>query len=270
MVAQVFVGRKLSFLVTAGAMLLFLALSVMFAQSASAHGNVIDSRATLCAEGVNTDCGPVQYEPFSVEGRGDFPEYGVPDGQIAGGTVFPALDEQTSERWAKVDISGGTHTFEWNIVANHSTNRWDYYITKKGWDPNSELARADLELFCTYDDHGEQPPNTVTHDCFIPNDRAGYYVIVAVWDIEDTENAFYQVIDANLSIDESQPANPEPGFPGDPDRYGDIPEWHPVQAYTAGDVVTHNGQLWEAKWWTKGQEPGTTGENGPWQLAEEQ
>lgn len=32
----------------------------------------------------------------------------------------------------------------------------------------------------------------------MPTDRNGYHLILAVWEIADTGNAFYQVIDVNL------------------------------------------------------------------------
>jgi chitodextrinase len=35
--------------------------------------------------------------------------------------------------------------------------------------------------------------------------------------------------------------------------------------YTGGQQVSHNGHTWKAKWWTTGEEPGTTGEWGVWQ-----
>ncbi len=40
--------------------------------------------------------------------------------------------------------------------------------------------------------------------------------------------------------------------------------WDKGVVYTQGDVVTHDGQEWTAQWWTKGEEPGTTGEWGVW------
>ncbi|HEY4392390.1 MAG TPA: lytic polysaccharide monooxygenase [Paenibacillus sp.] len=270
MTVQAFFGNHFTRLkmlyVTAGTLFLILACSLIFANSASAHGYEVNSRANLCYTGQNTNCGAVQYEPWSVEGRGDFPEIGVPDGKIASGNKFFELDAQSSTRWTKVNMTGGEHTFHWKIVANHSTNTWDYYITKKGWDPNSPLKRSDLELFCRYVDDGAIPPNDVYNDCFIPNDREGYYVIVAVWDIADTVNAFYQVIDVNLSINPSAPTNPAPGFPGDPNRFGEYLVWNNIRVYTEGEIVVHNGQLWEALWWTQNQEPGTTGQYGPWKL----
>jgi len=43
----------------------------------------------------------------------------------------------------------------------------------------------------------------------------------------------------------------------------DIPAWDATTAYTGGDQVTFDGFVWEAKWWTRGDEPGSS-EWGPW------
>ncbi|EHN69070.1 M66 family metalloprotease [Aliivibrio fischeri] len=40
--------------------------------------------------------------------------------------------------------------------------------------------------------------------------------------------------------------------------------WAMNTTYVAGDLVSHNGAVWQAGWWTKGEEPGTTGEWGVW------
>ena len=42
-------------------------------------------------------------------------------------------------------------------------------------------------------------------------------------------------------------------------------EWAPAKDYVAGDVVTHKGHTYRAKWWTRGNEPGTE-QYGPWEL----
>ncbi|MBE8517129.1 family 20 glycosylhydrolase [Amycolatopsis sp. H6(2020)] len=42
------------------------------------------------------------------------------------------------------------------------------------------------------------------------------------------------------------------------------PAWSTTQVYTGGNVVSHNGHKWTAKWWTQGEEPGTTGQWGVW------
>jgi chitinase len=44
-----------------------------------------------------------------------------------------------------------------------------------------------------------------------------------------------------------------------------VTEWSSTAVYTGGNEVAHNGHKWKAKWWTQGEEPGTTGEWGVWQ-----
>jgi chitinase len=41
--------------------------------------------------------------------------------------------------------------------------------------------------------------------------------------------------------------------------------WASASVYTAGQQVSYKGHNWKAKWWTTGEEPGTTGEWGVWQ-----
>ncbi|MEN7548190.1 glycosyl hydrolase family 18 protein [Rapidithrix thailandica] len=43
------------------------------------------------------------------------------------------------------------------------------------------------------------------------------------------------------------------------------PVWDAGTVYVGGDEVTHNGNLFRAKWWTLGDEPGTGGAWGPWE-----
>lgn len=44
----------------------------------------------------------------------------------------------------------------------------------------------------------------------------------------------------------------------------DAPAWVRGSIYTGGNTVSHNGHVWQAKWWTQGEEPGTTGQWGVW------
>ncbi|HLR93497.1 MAG TPA: LamG-like jellyroll fold domain-containing protein [Jiangellaceae bacterium] len=41
-------------------------------------------------------------------------------------------------------------------------------------------------------------------------------------------------------------------------------QWSAESTYTAGDRVSYDGSVWEASWWTRGQEPGASA-YGPWQ-----
>ncbi|TYP74038.1 carbohydrate-binding protein [Paenibacillus methanolicus] len=43
------------------------------------------------------------------------------------------------------------------------------------------------------------------------------------------------------------------------------PAWSASAAYSGGAQVTHQNKLWQAKWWTSGEEPGTTGQWGVWE-----
>lgn len=173
------------------------------------HGYVSNppSRAFLCSSqggSLNKDCGAVQYEPQSLEGPKGFPESGPADGSIAsaGRENYSELDEQTATRWHQVSLSTGDNSFTWTLTAPHKTEKWRFYITKKDWDPNSKLTRAQFDLtkpICERDDAGVLPSSTVTiTGCNIPSDYTGYHVILGVWDVADTSNAFYQVIDADI------------------------------------------------------------------------
>ncbi|MFF0060842.1 glycosyl hydrolase family 18 protein [Streptomyces sp. NPDC005279] len=60
------------------------------------------------------------------------------------------------------------------------------------------------------------------------------------------------------------PGNPTPS-PSAPPAGCTAPAWSPAPAYSGSTQVSHNGHVWKAKWWTQGEEPGTTGEWGVWQ-----
>jgi len=189
-------------LVAAGGMFIAFALSAWFANSVSAHGYVDSpaSRAIQCKNKVNTDCGAIIYEPQSLEAPKGWPNAGPADGKIASaGGIFPKLDEQSATRWAKVNVTPGPMTFTWKLTAAHSTASWKYYITKPDWNPNAPLSRASFDLtpFCSLPYSG-QPPFTFSHTCDLPV-RTGYHVILAVWEVADTANAFYNVIDVNFA-----------------------------------------------------------------------
>ncbi|AQT86374.1 chitin-binding protein [Paenibacillus larvae subsp. pulvifaciens] len=189
-------------LIIAPLLIAFGIIGLMFGEKTYAHGYIESpaSRAYMCTLGQNVNCGPVQYEPQSIEALGGFPKTGPLDGQIASGGIsnFKPLDVQTPDRWNKVTIKGGKNTFQWYLTAPHSTAEWKYYITKKDWDPNKPITRADLELIGQIDEGGKKPSSTVTHEINVPTDRNGYHVILGVWEIADTANAFYQVVDVNL------------------------------------------------------------------------
>ena len=81
---------------------------------------------------------------------------------------------------------------------------------KDGWNQNAPLSRASFDLtpFCSINYGGVKPPTNYASTCNVPA-KSGYHVILAVWEVADTANAFYNVID----VDFGGGGTPNPGVP---------------------------------------------------------
>ncbi|XUL88365.1 lytic polysaccharide monooxygenase auxiliary activity family 9 protein [Streptomyces galilaeus] len=189
-------------LTTAGAI-------VLSSGAASSHGytDLPISRQKLCANGTVTNCGDIQYEPQSVEGPKGFPAAGPADGQIcnAGISRFSQLSAPkapSGAAWPTTKVTGGqSYTFRWQFTAIHATTDFKYYVTKAGWNQNHNLARSDLNTtpFLTVPYNGQRPSSsTISHSGTLPSGLTGHHVIVAVWTIADTTNAFYSCSDVTF------------------------------------------------------------------------
>lgn len=195
--------RKLSMAgIAVGAFALTVCTSVPLAYG---HGYTTGpiSRAKNCQDGVVQDCGQIQWEPQSVEGPKGFPQAGPADGSLcsAGLPQFAELDDQRGGSWPATQLQGGQgFTFSWHLTAAHATTDFKYYMTKQGWDPTQPLTRSALELepFLTVPMNGARPATDVSHPGTIPTGRTGRHMILAVWTIADTANAFYQCSDVNF------------------------------------------------------------------------
>lgn len=195
--------RRLSLAgIAVGALALTVSTSVPLAYG---HGwtNSPVSRAKLCQQGAVQNCGAIQWEPQSVEGPKGFPAAGPADGVLcsAGLSQFHELDDQRGGAWPATQLQGGQgFTFAWHLTAPHSTTDFSYYMTKQGWNPSQPLTRSALELtpFLTVKMNGSRPANDVSHPGTIPTGRTGRHMILAVWTIADTGNAFYQCSDVNF------------------------------------------------------------------------
>ena len=179
--------------------------------NAYSHAYLTTSRAQLCQERQNLNCGPVIYEPQSLEGNDGFPSEGPKDGAIASAGrdgQWSLLNEQTPTRWKKVAMTSGSNTFQWNFKAVHRTKDYKYYITKQGWDSTQPLSRSafDLAPFCQVQGNNALPNQQENHHCTVPN-RTGYQVILGVWDVSDTAASFYNVIDAEFSSSNPTPSD---------------------------------------------------------------
>lgn len=218
-------------------------MSALFvSQQVAAHGYMDSppSRAYACKLGLNANCGPSQYEPQTVgEAPKGFPALGPVDGKIpsGGNAMFGALDAQAANRWHLTEINNRTTEFSWFFTAAHKTTKWEYFITKAGWNPNLPLARDtfDRTPFCTVQAAGAVPIDgpagghgqiAQKHACVIPGDRTGQHVILGAWTVDDTGASFYDVVDVNIKAEAATP-----------DGWANVGVMVPTQTLLPGDSV---------------------------------
>ncbi|AGJ55136.1 lytic polysaccharide monooxygenase [Streptomyces sp. NPDC053741] len=180
-------------------------VSMFATSSASSHGYTDSpiSRQKLCANGTVANCGNIQWEPQSVEGPKGFPAAGPADGKICSGgnSQFAQLDDPRGGAWPATKVTAGQgYSFRWQFTARHSTSDFRYYITKNGWDSTKPLTRAALESqpFMTVPYGNQQPPATLTHQGSMPTQKTGKHIVLAVWNVADTTNAFYACSDVQF------------------------------------------------------------------------
>ncbi|MDV6013937.1 lytic polysaccharide monooxygenase [Haloechinothrix sp. LS1_15] len=240
-------------------------LALLGAPAASGHGYTDDpiSRQLHCAEGNVEDCGAIQWEPQSVEGPDGFPEGGPADGKIcAGGNEhFAPLDNPRGGNWPTQELEAGAdHEFRWSFTAAHSTEKFEYFVTNDSYDPLEPLTRDMLEPdpFETVPFEG-RPPFEHSHTSRLPGNKEGRHLILAVWTVADTDNAFYACHDVVFT------GNGNGTDPGDPELPEcDAAAWDAEATYQSGDTVSHGGAEYRARWWTRGTEPGSGGSWSVW------
>jgi predicted carbohydrate-binding protein with CBM5 and CBM33 domain len=195
---------------------------------ANAHGYISTppSRQAQCAQGV-VQCGPIKYEPQSVEGpkglrncSGSLPQ-------------FAELDDD-SKPWVATPV-GKTASFTWTTTAQHRTAGWEYYIGA------TRVA---------YFDGNNAPPGvTLTHTVDL-SQFGGRQKLLAIWTIGDTPNAFYTCVDLQLggsqapSAAPSAPTTTTPPPPATPAPAGAARAWASGSRYAVGDTVTYNGKTY--------------------------
>ncbi|MFD8015911.1 lytic polysaccharide monooxygenase [Streptomyces sp. NPDC058955] len=181
------------------------AASLFATSTANSHGYTDSpiSRQKLCANGTVKNCGDIQWEPQSVEGLKGFPAAGPADGTICAGgnSRFAQLDDPRGGTWPTTKVTAGqSYSFRWQFTARHRTTDFRYYITRNGWDPTAKLTRAQLDPqpFLTVPYNSQQPPSTLSHSGTLPAGKTGRHLILAVWTVADTANAFYACSDVQF------------------------------------------------------------------------
>jgi chitin-binding protein len=136
-----------------------------------------------------------------------------PDGKIASANQATGkhLDEPGSH-WQKHTVRSGEELeVKWGYSYKHRARRYNYFMTKEGWDPEKVLSRDQFESepFYTvqlglrpYWEHTDalMPPSPTTHGVLLPK-REGYHCLLAIWEVADSGMGFYHLID--LDFEES-------------------------------------------------------------------
>lgn len=197
----------------------------------------------------------------------------IPDGKLcsAGDNAFRGLDLARAD-WVAQTIApdaNGNFDFVFHATAPHATQIFEFYITNDGYSPTKPLAWSDLGAtpFCT--SAGVPLVDGRYHiTCPLPTGKSGKHVIYNIWQRSDSPEAFYSCIDVNFAGAPGTPPAPTATPTNTPTSSAGsctAPAWNAASIYVADNLVAHNGRTWRAKWWTQGEEPGTTGQWGVWE-----
>lgn len=185
---------------------------------ANLHGYsyVPASRAYLCNQHINRNCGNIQWEPQSVEAPKGFPLHGPMNKELASaGSRFRELDEYGKSRWifndylVKLEDNHYVLPIKWFLSAVHRNTNFRVYISKDEANEEVPLSRDLFNLvnYCEDGYYGEIPVGSeyFAH-CKVPKERLQHLVnkklfLYLIWDIADTVNAFYQLADVTLKVD---------------------------------------------------------------------
>lgn len=161
---------RLSTTLVAALALPLLLLALLAAPSpVVAHGYLSSppSRQAVCARGLVSNCGPVIYEPQSVEALKGLRS-------CNGGASNWAQLADESKAWPTTSLAAGVNTFTWTMTAVHPTASFEYYI-----------GGTRIALIT-----GSSPSHSVNLAGY-----SGRQKILAIWNIGDTANAFYACTD---------------------------------------------------------------------------
>jgi chitin-binding protein len=123
-------------------------------------------------------------------------------------------DEEMSQKlgrsfaWPLLNVDAGqTLKVNWVYTAPHTTRGYRWLITKDGWDPKQRISRGQLEAQPFFEDfypqvpyysHADELKAKVEHEVKLPADKKGRHVIVLMWIVANTGNAFYQAFDVDF------------------------------------------------------------------------
>jgi chitinase len=217
------------------------------------------------------DYGPFvhgQVTPPPVEGEPIFK--GIENARVLHNTVFDpmagvtATDKEDGDLTSSIDVEGyvetsvlGTYILTYRVkdTDNNETTQArtvEVYSQKPVFDGVSDTTVA---LGATFDpmagvsasdaEDGDLTSSIVQTGSVDVNEVGNYTLVYRVTDSANQTTTAERKVSVT---DGSSCAN----------------AWNSETVYIEGDQVSHNGSTWKAGWWTRGEEPGTTGEWGVW------
>lgn len=258
------------------------AASLLPATGASAHGYVSSpkSRVIMCKEnGIENPSHPAciaakaagnqgLYTPqeVAVGGVRDNHEDYIPDGRLCSvnRANLYGMDLARTD-WPATQVSSGFLDFVWTNTAAHKTTYFRYYITKEGYDHSQPLRWSDLVQI-----HESGPADqewVSTHTVWMPP-RTGKHIVYSIWQrdwVRDAAEGFYQCIDVDYGNGGGTPSSSSSSAPSSVssssssipsnDTCATLPAWNSSAVYNNGNQVKHNGNRYQAQWWTQSQDP---------------
>ncbi|MFC3944260.1 chitin-binding protein [Pseudomonas gingeri NCPPB 3146 = LMG 5327] len=110
--------------------------------------------------------------------------------------------------WPLLNVDPGqVFQVKWEYTAPHVTRGYRWLITRDGWDPKQRISRAQLEAKPFFEDfypqvpyyqHTDELKARVDHSVKLPSGKKGHHVIVLLWIVANTGNAFYQAFDVDF------------------------------------------------------------------------
>ena len=142
-------------------------LSLLTALPAFSHGYIQNppSRSYLCSTGAVTNCGPIQWEPQSVEGPKGFPQAGPADGEDLRRRRLPlGASRRPARRHRVADHHGdGRPAVQLHLDAHrgarHHLVPLLHHPRRLGPDPTADQERAGSVPFLQVNYGGGHPPN---------------------------------------------------------------------------------------------------------------
>ncbi|MFD9907121.1 lytic polysaccharide monooxygenase [Streptomyces sp. NPDC059063] len=203
-------ARKAAAIATAG--VAPLALSVLAAAPAAAHGSMTDpvSRVAACfQEGPEAPksaackalvrAGGTQplydWNEVNIANAAGRSKQIIPDGKLcsAGNAKYKGLDLPRTD-WPSTRLSAGKHTFRYRATAPHRGS-FELYVTKDAYDPAKPLKWSDLE---------KKPFAKVTDPKLVNGSyvfsgtvpaKSGRHLVYSIWQRSDSPEAFYTCSD---------------------------------------------------------------------------